>query len=475
VVSPLHFFRGIVFIMSTTTITEDRIELTSFPATSHYPLNKSSPSTSRPASVTHSHDEGSENAAYSVTAVPDGGYGWVVVAAGFTTSFFSNAIINCWGVLQAALLNSTLKDVAPSTLSYVGSLGLAGGTLYGLGAVRLIRLIGCRPTILLGVFLMGLSLIGASFCTSNLPGLFGTYSIIGGIGMSLNWTVNNTIPVQYFSARLGLANGLIKLGGGVGGCVMAVALEALYRRVGIEWTFRIQGLLTWGVGIPAAWMTKDRVPLRKAPFVDLSMFKSATFIAVFAASAIGVFALFVPPYYLPLFAQSIGLSPSTGAALVAAFNACNALGRFIAGPLCDKIGPLNMFVIAMVLNAASMLAIWPVSSTLGPLVLFAIINGVANGAYFTTQPTVVAGIFGPGRAAVAMSMSATGWSVGYLMGAPIAGYLLQASGGRWDSGSGQSIDTYRTAIFYAGGTATVSALCVLVARITVTRKLRKRV
>ncbi|CAG5140409.1 uncharacterized protein ALTATR162_LOCUS702 [Alternaria atra] len=460
---------------TTTTITEDRIELTRFPATPHHLPSKSLPSASRPTSVTNSHDELPESATYSVTAVPDGGYGWVVVAGGFTTSFCNNAIINCWGVLQAALLDSTLKDVPPSTLSYVGSLGLAGGALYGLGAVRLMRQIGCQATILLGVFLMGLSLIGASFCTSNLPGLFGTYSIIGGIGMSLNWTVNNTVPVQYFSARLGLANGLIKLGGGVGGCVMAVALEALYRRVGIEWTFRIQGLLTWAVGLPAAWMVKDRVPLRKAPFVDLPMFRSPAFIATFAASAIGVFALFVPPYYLPLFAQSIGLSPSTGAALVAAFNACNALGRFIAGPLCDKIGPLNMFVIAMVLNAASMLAIWPVSSTLGPLVLFAILNGVANGAYFTTQPTVVAGIFGPGRAAVAMSMSVTGWSVGYLMGAPIAGYLLEATSGRWNSGPGQSIDAYRPAIFYAGGTATLSALCVLVARLTVTRKLGKRV
>ena len=460
---------------TTTTVTEDRIELTRFPTTSHHASNKSLPSTPRPASVSHIQDEGPDNSAYSVTAVPDGGYGWIVVAGGFTTSFCNNAIINCWGVLQAALLNSTLKDVAPATLSYVGSLGLASGALYGLGAVSLMRYIGCRATIVLGNFLMGLSLIGASFCTSNLPGLFGTYSIVGGIGMSLNWTVNNTVPVQYFSARLGLTNGLIKLGGGVGGCVMAIALEALNRRVGIEWTFRIQGLLTWAIGLPAAWVVKDRVPLRKAPFVDLSMFRSATFIATFVASAIGVFALFVPPYYLPLFAQSIGLSPSTGAGLVAAFNACNALGRFIAGPLCDKIGPLNMFVIAMALNAASMLAIWPVSSTLGPLVLFAIINGVANGAYFTTQPTVVAGIFGPGRAAVAMSMSVTGWSVGYLMGAPIAGYLLQAAGGRWGSGSGVGIDAYRPAIFYAGGTATISALCVLVARLVVTRKLRKRV
>lgn len=257
---------------------------------------------------------------------------------------------------------------------------------------------------------------------------------------------------------------------------MAIALKAMYQRVGIAWTFRFQGFLTLAIGMPAAWMMKDRVPLKTAPSLDSSMFHSIPFVAVFVASAIGVFALYIPPFCLPLFAQSIGLSSATSAGLVAAFNACNALGRFVAGPLCDKIGPLNMFVMVMALNAVSMLAIWPVSNTLAPLVIFATVNGVANGAYFTTQPTVAAGIFGPGRATVAMTMSITGWTPGYLMGAPIAGYLLQAAGGsKQGAGIGQSVEVYRPAIFYAGSMATVSALFVILARLAVAKKVLERV
>ncbi|KAF2830548.1 MFS general substrate transporter [Ophiobolus disseminans] len=460
--------------MTTTTTREDQIELSTFdpafPATDS--LSRSPSATAKTAA-----DEVPEDAAYSVTAIPDGGYGWVIVASAFIAAFCCNGIINCWGVLQAALLGSSLSYVPPSTLAYVGSLTLGLIPLGGLVSVRMMRMIGTQASALIGMFLMGMSLIGASFCTSNLAGLFGTAGLIGGIGNSIVYTITNTIPVQYFSARLGLANGLVKLGGGVGGCVMAIALEAMYQRVGIAWTFRIQGLITLALGMPAAWMLKDRVPLRNVPFVDWTMFRDATFIATFIASAIGVFALWVPPYYLPLFAKSIGLSSGTGAGLVAAFNACNAIGRFAGGPLCDKFGPLNTFVLTMVLNAVSMLAIWPASSTLGPLLVFAMINGVANGSYFTTQPMVVAGIFGPGRAAVAMGMSITGWSAGYLMGAPIAGYLLQAAGGSRESGAArtQNVDVYRPAIFYAGGTATLSALFVLAARFTVAKKLRKRV
>jgi MCP family monocarboxylic acid transporter-like MFS transporter 3 len=462
--------------MATITTTQEQHELSVLGTESRdYLTTFAHPIGSRSTSVNHRLDEVPEDAPYSTTAIPDGGYGWVIVASAFIVTFCHNGIINCWGVLQAALLDSSLKGVEPSTLTFVGSLALSGGALYGLAAVRLMRWIGCQKTILLGVFLMGMSLVGASFCTSNVAGLFGTAGLVGGVGMSMVYAVSNALPVQYFSSRLGLANGLIKLGGGVGGCVMAIALEAMYQRVGIEWTFRFQGLLTMAIGLPAAWLLKDRVPLRNTPFIDLSMFRSIPFVTTFIASAIGVFALYVPPYYLPLFAQSIGLSSSTGAALVAAFNACNAIGRFIAGPLCDKLGALNMFVIIMVLNAVSMLAIWPVSSTLGPLVVFATINGVANGAYFTTQPTVVAGIFGPGRATIAMSMSVTGWAGGYLMGAPIAGYLLRAAGGKQSAGTSQSVDVYKPAIFYAGGMATLSACCVLVARLTVAKRILKKV
>ncbi|KAF3007571.1 hypothetical protein E8E13_007246 [Curvularia kusanoi] len=413
---------------------------------------------------------------FSTTAIPNGGYGWAVVAAGFTVTFWINGMINCWGILQSALLNSTLSQMPTSTVSFIGSLNLCCAVLFGVLATKLGQQIGSRYLAMTGVVMMGLGLISAGSCTSNVPGLFCTIGLLAGVGMNFVYTITNQLPVQYFSGRLGLANGLIKLGGGIGGSVMAIALEKMVQRVGIAWTFRIQGLLTVGMGLPAAWFMKDRIaPVRKAPFVDLTMFRSVPFTTMFVSGAIGTFALFVPPYYLPLFAQSLGLSSTTGAGLVAAFNACNAVGRFAGGPLCDKIGPTNTLVITMVLNAVSMLAIWPVSNALGPLLAFAILNGVANGAYFTVFPTVIASIFGPGRAAVAMSMSITGWTFGYLLGAPVAGYILQASGGQERAGQVGDIAVYRPAIFYAGGVALVSSVFALLGRLNMAKKIAKRV
>ena len=128
--------------------------------------------------------------------------------------------------------------------------------------------------------------------------------------------------------------------------------------------------------------------------------------------------------------------------------------------LCDKDGPLN---IVMAINAVSMLATWSVPNTLTPLVILATVNGVANGAYLKTQPTVVAGIFGHGRTTVVMSMPVTAWSAGYLMGEVAA---------EESTGVGQSIEVCGPAV-HAGGMAILSASFIILAKLTTVKVLNR--
>ena len=325
-------------------------------------------------------------------------------------------------------------------------------------------------TAVLGVSILAVGEITSGFTVTSVGGLFATAGVLIGIGMSICYGISNSVPAQYFSAHLGLANGLVKLGGGIGATVFAVSADALIRRVGISWMFRTLGLITFVTGLPAAMLIKERSPVRNAPFINFSMFRSVPFLTVFLSSMIGTFTLFIPPYFLPLYAQAAGLSSSTGAALVAGFNGCTAIGRLGSGYICDRLGPLNTYLFFMLLNGLSMLSIWPVSNSLSPLIVFAILNGFSNGAFFTTLPTVIAKLTRPEQAAIAMSMNITGWTAGYLLGAPIAGYLLQAAG----SEHKESIAACRPAIFYAGGLALASSLFILVARLEVNRNLAKR-
>lgn len=408
--------------------------------------------------------------ASAVEAIPDGGYGWTVVFACSVVTFMFNGWSGSWGVLQTALFQTYPNHESTTSLSFVGSLGIALSVGLGLASVRLSRLIGARWSMLLGVVMMSFGSLFSSFTVNNLGGLFVTAGISFGLGTSLAYTMSNTLPVQWFSSKLGTANGLVKLGGGLGATIMAVAVQALIDKVGIPWTFRIFGLVSLATGVPAALLVRERVPPNSAPFIDLSLFKSLPFCCLFSAGAIGTFALFVPSFFLPLFAHSIGLSASTGAGIVSAFNACTAVGRFGAGFACDRFGSTNMLLLTMALNAISMLAIWPVSDTIRPLIVFAAMNGVANGAFFVTMPTAIGRMMGPGQAAVGMGMAITGWTGGYLMGSPIAGMLIAATGAE----KAHTVVPYRAAIFYAGGVAMASATFVLAARLRMDSKLIKK-
>ncbi|KAG7135590.1 Aspyridones efflux protein apdF like [Verticillium longisporum] len=186
---------------------------------------------------------------------------------------------------------------------------------------------------------------------------------------------------------------------------------------------------------------------------------------LFLVGLVGVFPLFVPPFFIPLYGRSMGLSSSTGAAVLAGFNFSSAIGRILSGYLCDILGSLNTLSMFLIINALSMIALWPASTSLAPLVVFAIINGLTNGGVFATMPTVVGNVFGSARVSTAMGMIVTGWVFGYLFGAPIAGSLLEAYGG-----TEVGLHAYRPAMFYAGSVTLIATALAALMRARINKK-----
>lgn len=147
----------------------------------------------------------------------------------------------------------------------------------------------------------------------------------------------------------------------------------------------------------------------------------------------------MPPFFLPSYATTIGLSSSQGAGLVAGYNVASLVGRLGFGASSDRLGPLNVLILTLIVNAISFLAIWPVSKTVVPLVFFVVLNGAANvrlcahltskhvadfrfsllaylqGGFFTVMPTVVGSLFGTARLGVAMAMVVWAWTLPYLL------------------------------------------------------------
>jgi predicted MFS family arabinose efflux permease len=230
------------------------------------------------------------------------------------------------------------------------------------------------------------------------------------------------------------------------------------------------GFLILVTGIPSALLLRERNRTGGTVFrLDWALLKDIPFMTSTMGGAVGVFAAYVPPFFLPLFASSIGLSASTGAGLVAGFGASTAVGRLLGGWVCDRIGAFNSLALSALINSISMLAIWPVSESLPPLFIFAIVNGCANGSFFVALPTAIAALT-PGSAATSISLMTSLWTPGYFLGAPLAGILIDATG----AAEASSIGPYRAAIFYAAGVGVLTTLFIAIARLKLNSKLLKK-
>ncbi|KAH8712589.1 Aspyridones efflux protein apdF [Beauveria bassiana] len=395
------------------------------------------------------------------STVPDGGHGWVVICACAVVSFWLTGVNYSWGVMQSALVDDAGLG-SPSALSFAGSIPATLISVMAMPNARIVRRLGARWTAVAGISVIGLAQILSGFCVAaaSLPGLYVTAGVMLGVGMSLCFTVCSVTPAQWFKRRRGLANGLVFAGGGLGGAIITIVEGLLIQRFGAAWAYRVMGLATLATGLPAAVFIKERSAVAVVGTIEWRLFRDVRFSLMFVAGAIATFPLLVPAFFLPLYSSSLGLSAGTGAALLAGFNFSSAVGRILCGLLSDKAGPINTMFGCLLVSSLGMLVLWPTSTTVGPLAVFAVLNGAANGGFFSTIPTVVGNVFGSARVVVALGMIVTGWAGGYLMGAPIAGYILDAYGGQ-EGG----LHAYRPAMFYAGSLAFAAAVLVAAMRL----------
>lgn len=97
---------------------------------------------------------------------------------------------------------------------------------------------GCWVVALLGTLACSIGLLSSSFVTS-LPMLYLTYSLLWGMGASLVYFADLLILTKYFKARLCFANGIMALGGAIGGSVLSPTMQQLFIYVGLANMFRV--------------------------------------------------------------------------------------------------------------------------------------------------------------------------------------------------------------------------------------------
>ena len=327
---------------------------------------------------------------------PNGGYGWVCAISCAVVNAHTWGLNSSYGVFLAHYLRTDTYPGATSLeFAFIGSLSIACALLISPIATVAVGKVGTKPTLFLGVALETASLICASLA-KKIWHLFLTQGILFGLGMGFIFVPSVAIVPQWFTTRRSLANGVAAAGSGLGGLVYSLASGAMIESLGVQWAYRILGIIVFVVNVICTILIKDRnkiIGSRQAPF-DTALFKRTEYILLLGYGWFSMLGYVVLIFSLANYANSIGLSSSHASLASAIFNLGQGLGRPFIGYFSDRTGRINMACLTTFMAATFVFAIWVPAKNLGVLLLFTVVGGAVGGTYWATVAPVTAEVVG---------------------------------------------------------------------------------
>ncbi|KAI8882247.1 MFS general substrate transporter [Backusella circina FSU 941] len=340
--------------------------------------------------------------------IPDGGYGWYVAISGFLINFVMFGAGAIWGVFSNAFATGVLEGKATTMqLMGVGSIINVFLNLFSPVSALLSRF-GVRCIMFLGSTIMSLGLILAGFST-EVWHVYLTQGMLFGLGCSLVYMSIVAVIPQWFTTRRGTAMGISSAGSGFGGLALSPMASSLIDKYGIGWAYRIIGLMAFGVCCIGTALIRTRLPPGqenkpvRSP-IKLSTLKDSNFILMLFGVVIALSGYLVPLYYIPKYCSSQGISTTDSSTIVGVLCAMNALGRLILGYFADRIGRLNMFMIASTCAGLFCMLLWPFAKTYGTMMAFAVVFGFTCGIYYALAAPITATVVGQDDIASGLSL-----------------------------------------------------------------------
>lgn len=160
---------------------------------------------------------------------PDGGWGWVIVAASFMCNFFVDGIIFSFGVFLNDIADAF--SVSKASVAFVNSLQSGFYLMAGPFVSALANRYGFRLVAILGSVISCSAFVLAYFSTS-IEFLYISYGAIGGIGAGLIYVPAVITTGFYFEKWRALATGIAVCGSGIGAFLLAPLSNILVKTFG---------------------------------------------------------------------------------------------------------------------------------------------------------------------------------------------------------------------------------------------------
>jgi MFS family permease len=394
-------------------------------------------------------------------------YGWVMVAVTVVVLIGATGVRSASGVMILPMQGEMGWSL--STLSAAASIGLL---IFGLTAPfsgALMDRFGPRKMVLLGLGLLGVSLVASARMVQQWQ-LFLFWGILAGIGSGLIGTVlGATVAARWFVAQRGLVTGIFGAAGSAGQLIFLPLLMQLVLSVGWRTTIIIMAVIMAVLIIPVFLLLRDdpadigvrplgvslETPIVAAPPAPgmLATMQDAirtqefwllagTFFVCGFTSA-GLIGTHLIPY-----AVDCGIAEITAAGMLALMGAMNFVGTLASGWLTDRYDPRKLLAIYYSLRGLSLLML-PFITTPTGLAFFAILFGLDYIA--TVPPTIglVADTFGRRK-------------VGVIYGWVFCSHHIGAALAAWLGGvTRESMGSYAIAFVAAGALAVLAGLLAL--------------
>ncbi|GJQ75164.1 hypothetical protein Trydic_g9768 [Trypoxylus dichotomus] len=179
---------------------------------------------------------------------PDGGYGWIVVAAVVLLNSSLIPIILCFGMIYEDKFSE--MDIPASQISFLLHLNNSLMCLLGIFSGPLLKLFQHRPIIFAGVILCCVSIFLTTFAESY-TFIMCTIGIMLGIGNGILMPATYMVVNSYFKERLTLAMSFQVTGSSIAGIFMPQICDFLLATFGITGTVLIFAGISFNA-IPAA-------------------------------------------------------------------------------------------------------------------------------------------------------------------------------------------------------------------------------
>jgi len=363
----------------------------------------------------------------------DSGRAWIAVGAAFMAMFTVFGVAYSFGAFFTSMSaefnagSGATSAVFSITAFLYFTLGLVSGSV----ADR----VGPRWVLATGAVAMGAGLALTSLVHALWVGYI-TYGMGVGIGVGCGYVPMVAVVGAWFERRRSMAVGVAVSGIGLGTLGVAPLAAILIDRSGWRATYLVFAAGSFLILAVCAAVIERPPPGPPAPRGHLrATVRTRPFRLLYISLVLMSLPLSVALVYLPPFGRSLGASPVAAAGLVGILGGASVLGRLTLGAVADRVGRLRTFQLATGTMALSY-AIWLMAGGYLALVAYAVVMGVGYGGYIALSPAVLADLFGLGGLGGTVGAMYTAAGVGALAGPPLAGQIIDVTGGyRWAVGA----------------------------------------